>query len=271
MGRSSHIQSDDWDVNPLTENDFPEIELEGPSSESGSKGQHFMKLCELTVIVDDIMHSLYSLKATRLLHNSLDATLEVAKPLRLRLTEWYQSLPPGLLPQPSNTPVSPGSGRRRSSAHELDGNGSLHLAYITAKIELFRAMLRPRATDANSAALLALRTGALTVAGEMFEFLEGLQPNELEAFWASYARTNFTIASSFMLLLFVTSTTLHDAKESLSLLTSWRSLLRVKSRSCDLLNLALLRLDGVFVAGMEKLIELSPAAAQAWAEGEHSS
>ena len=234
------------------------------------------------------MHSLYSLKATRSLHNSLDATLEVAKPLRLRLTEWYQSLPPGLLPQPSTTPVSPGSGRRRSSAHELDGNGSLHLAYITAKIELFRAMLRPRATDANSAALLALRTGALTVAGEMFEFLEGLQPNELEAFWASCkdhnvhihgqsligcpdARTNFTIASSFMLLLFVTSTTLHDAKESLSLLTSWRSLLRVKSRSCDLLNLALLRLDGVFVAGMEKLIELSPASAQAWAEGEHSS
>ncbi|RMY90368.1 hypothetical protein D0861_03734 [Hortaea werneckii] len=271
MGRSSHIQSDDWDVNPLTENDFPEIELEGPGSESGSKGQHFIKLCELTVIVDDIMHSLYSLKATRSLHNSLDATLEVAKPLRLRLTEWYQSLPPGLLPQPSTTPVSPGSGRRKSAAHELDGNGSLHLAYITAKIELFRAMLRPRATDANSAALLALRTGALTVAGEMFEFLEGLQPNELEAFWASYARTNFTIASSFMLLLFVTSTTLHDAKESLCLLTSWRSLLRVKSRSCDLLNLALLRLDGVFVAGMEKLIELSPAAAQAWAEGEHSS
>lgn len=74
-----------------------------------------------------------------------------------------------------------------------------------------------------------------------------------------------------MLLLFVTSTTLHDAKESLSLLTSWRSLLRVKSRSCDLLNLALLRLDGVFVAGMEKLIELSPAATQAWEEAEHSS
>jgi hypothetical protein len=81
------------------------------------------------------------------------------------------------------------------------------------------------------------------------------------------ARTNFTIASSFILLLFVTSPTATDAKECLSILIAWRSLLRIKSRSCDLLNLALLRLEGVFVAGIDRLIELSPSAAQAWSEG----
>lgn len=80
------------------------------------------------------------------------------------------------------------------------------------------------------------------------------------------ARTNFTIASSFMLQLFVTSPAVNDAKECLALLTAWRSLLRIKSRSCDLLNLALLRLDGVFVSGIQSLIELSPAAQQACAE-----
>lgn len=69
-----------------------------------------------------------------------------------------------------------------------------------------------------------------------------------------------------MLLLFVTSPGVADAKECLGLLKAWRSLLRIKSRSCDLLNLALLRLDGVFVAGMERLIELSPAAQQAWVD-----
>ena len=287
FGWSSHIQSDNWDVDPLTENDFPAVEQSGPHSESGFHGQHFIKLCELTTIVDEIMRRLFSLKATRKLQNSLEATLEVAKPLRIQLTEWYQSLPPGLLHRPNTLPPSPDSSRRKSFVHELDGNGSLHLAYITAKIELFRAMLRARATDANATALSALRTGALAVAREASEFLEGLQANELEAFWASCrysfrrltvsnaltslidARTNFTIASSFMLLLFVTSPTPYDAEESLDLLMSWRSLLRIKSRSCDLLNLALLRLDGVFVAGMEKLIELSPAAAQAWAESGH--
>jgi hypothetical protein len=84
------------------------------------------------------------------------------------------------------------------------------------------------------------------------------------------ARTNFTIASSFMLLLYVTSPNIVDAKECLALLNAWRSLLRIKSRSCDLLNLALLRLDGVFVSGIDRLIELSPSAAQAWSESGQS-
>lgn len=70
-----------------------------------------------------------------------------------------------------------------------------------------------------------------------------------------------------MLLLFVTSPSVSDAKECLALLNAWRSLLRIKSRSCDLLNLALLRLDGVFVKGMDGLVELSNAAQIAWNEG----
>ena len=283
-GRTSHIQADDWDVEMLREDDFAERDrnAEGPDKPAGISCLHFIKLCELTQIVDRILKDLFSVKAARTLHSNLDATLEVAKPLRLRLTEWYQSLPAGFLPQPS--PGSPDSSRRRSIQHELDGNGSLHLAYITSKIELFRAMLRPRVTDSNATAVTALRTGAIAVAKEVFEFLESLNARELEAFWASCrsthhpyshnrttnsesdARTNFTIASSFMLLLYVTSPSLPDAKESLALLNAWRSLLKIKSRSCDLLNLALLRLDGVFVAGIDELIELSPAAAQAWDE-----
>ncbi|KAK4495396.1 hypothetical protein PRZ48_013727 [Zasmidium cellare] len=272
FGRSSHIQADDWDVPPLTEDDFPEADRKVDDFGDGKAdftAHHFIKLCELTVIVDDILKDLFSLRATRQLHASLEATLEVAKPLRIRLTEWYQMLPPGLLPnQPNGTSSigSPDSGRRRSMQLELDGGGSLQLAYITAKIELFRAMLRPRVTDANAAAVTALRTGALAVAKEISEFLESLNARELEAFWASYSRTNFTIASSFMLQLFVTSPMVTDAKECLALLNAWRSLLRIKSRSCDLLNLALLRLDGVFVSGIQSLIELSPAAQQACAE-----
>ena len=183
FGRSSHIQADDWDIEPLTEDDFPDADRRGPDAPAGFHGQHFMKLCELTVIVDDIMHKLFALRAAKALHGSLEATLEVAKPLRIRLTEWYQSLPAGLMPQPNVG--SPDSARRRSLQHELDGNGSLHLAYITAKIELFRAMLRPRVTDSNANAVAALRIGALAVAKEVTEFLEGLNARELEAFWGS--------------------------------------------------------------------------------------
>lgn len=183
-GRPSHIQADDWDVSMLIEDDFAEKDrhADGVDVPAGMSCLHFIKLCELTQIVDEVLKDLFSIKATRALHSNLEATLEVAKPLRLRLTEWYQTLPTGLLPQPA--PGSPDASRRKSHP-ELDGNGSLYLAYITAKIELFRAMIRPRITDTNATAVSALRTGALAVAKEVFEFLEGLNARELEAFWAS--------------------------------------------------------------------------------------
>lgn len=200
FGRSSHICADDWEVPPLTDDEFPETDRRYDEQDSRWEfgSTHFIKLCELTMIVDDILRDLFSIKATRQLHTSLEATLEVAKPLRIRLTEWYQTLPAGLLPNhPSNCGTSsigsPSDNGRRLSVQrlELDGNGSLQLAYITAKIELFRAMLRPRVTDANVAAVTALRTGALAVAKEIAEFLECLNARELEAFWASCRHTLF--------------------------------------------------------------------------------
>lgn len=184
FGRSSHIAADDWDVQPLTEADLAHPDRDGPDAVVGYNGQHFIKLAELTVIVDDIMKEMFSLRATKRLQNAIDLTLEVAKPLRMRLTEWSHTLPPGILPQ--TTPPSPESLRRKSvSSHELDGNGSLYLAYVTANIELFRAMLRPKVDDVNSMAIGALRTGAVMMARELHDFLEGLNARELEAFWAS--------------------------------------------------------------------------------------
>lgn len=274
-GRMGFIQADDWELPMLEEEDFAETDRKQESPDTPSACQHFIKLCELTTLIDSILRDLYSIRATKSLHTSLESTLDVAKPLRIRLTNWHLALPPNLLITPTNpssttnspTPIP----RRKSLNHELNGNGSLHLAYITTKISLFRAMLRPRvaaSSTTGTSAVSALRTGALAVAREITDFLENLNARELEAFWASYARTNFTIASSFMVLLFVTAPNLEDARECLALLGGWRALLRIKSRSCDLLNLALLRLDAVFVAGIEKLIELSPAAAQAWEESE---
>lgn len=69
-----------------------------------------------------------------------------------------------------------------------------------------------------------------------------------------------------MLLLFSTSPNPSDASECFKLLSAWRSLLRIKSRSCNMLNMALHGLDGTFVAGMDRLIDLSPAALQVFRE-----
>ncbi|KAH7020741.1 fungal-specific transcription factor domain-containing protein [Microdochium trichocladiopsis] len=249
FGRSSHIQECDWDVSSLRADDL------GPSSEAdggGSVSKHFLGLASLTEIVSKIQRHIFSVKATRVLSKSLEATFEVARPLRMDLAQWLQDRP-DVADQPSTgTPC-----------HGLDGNGSLKLAYITAKISIFKAMLRPNSNEAPAEARTALRTGAMAVAREMYDFLARLEAHHLEAFWHSYSRVNFAIASNFIVLLFALSPSLADADESLTLLTQWRGLLRIKSRSCDLLNLSLLRLDAMFVAGLGKLIELTPAAFEA--------
>jgi len=121
-----------------------------------------------------------SLKSTRALCNSLQSTLEVAKPLRLKLAQWFKEI--------DKDRLSPISNRKTP---DLNGEGSLHLAYITAKIELFRAMLRPRGEE-NSPAGAALRQGALCLAKETFEFLEALDSSHLEAFWPSCESCSLT-------------------------------------------------------------------------------
>lgn len=239
FGRSSHIHMEDWDVEPLNENDI--------------WCEHFLHLVSLTQIVAQIQSDLFSLKATRSLSKSLEATFDAAKPLRIALADWFQARPM-VAAQPS----------RSLASQDLDGNGSLRLAYITAKVSIFRALLRPQISEASPEARSALRTGAIGVAREMYDFLSGLETRHLEAFWHSYSRVNFAIASNFIVLLFASSPTEADAQEVLALLKRWRSILKIKSRSCDLLNLSLLRLDAMYVAGLDQLVELSPAAASAF-------
>ncbi|EFQ35092.1 fungal specific transcription factor domain-containing protein [Colletotrichum graminicola M1.001] len=249
FGRSSHIQECDWDVSSLRADDFesmPEVDGDAPAF------NHFLQLASLTEIVSKIQRHMFSVKATRVLSKSLEATFEVARPLRMELAQWLQDRP-DVADQPSTCVPH----------HGLDGNGSIKLAYITAKISVFKALLRPKNTEAPIEARMALRTGAMAVAREMYDFLVRLEAHHLEAFWHSYSRVNFAIASNFIVLLFALSPSPADADESLTLLTRWRGLLRIKSRSCDLLNLSLLRLDAMFVAGLGKLIELTPSASEA--------
>ncbi|KAF9880820.1 hypothetical protein CkaCkLH20_01862 [Colletotrichum karsti] len=249
FGRSSHIQDCDWDVSPLTTSDFGDASA---LSDQPPVSYHFLHLASLTEIVSKIQQNMFSVKATRVLTKSLEASFEVARPLRLELAEWLKDHP-DVVEQPS--PIL--------SNDSLDGNGSLRLAYITAKVAVFRALLRPKSTEAPPEARAALRAGAMAVAREMYDFLARLGPHHLEAFWHSYSRVNFAIASNFIVLLFTLSPTTADAEDSLTLLTQWRSLLRIKSRSCDLLNLSLLRLDAMFVAGLGQLIDLTAPAAEA--------
>ena len=64
----------------------------------------------------------------------------------------------------------------------------------------------------------------------------------------------------------VSADDVENARDCLDLLEDWRAALRLKSRSCDLLNLALLRLDSVLVKGLGDIVELGEGARLVWME-----
>lgn len=54
FGRSSHINRDDWDVSKLGADDFEEYDGNTASPQS----EHFLRLCELSEVVEDILRDL---------------------------------------------------------------------------------------------------------------------------------------------------------------------------------------------------------------------
>ena len=100
-GRPALIQMKDWCVQPVDLRDFPET-AEDDSEEEGSseieKGRlSFIHMISLTEILTDILDTFFSLRATAELANeqgnAMSVTLEKAKPIQLRLKEWYTRLP----------------------------------------------------------------------------------------------------------------------------------------------------------------------------------
>jgi len=193
-GMPSHIRNEDWDVLPLTESDIEILNLDetanslSGSLETESETHHFRLLSELTMILNDIMDSYYSLRATRRTSKDFTLSLDLARPLRTRLKAWNDSLPPcmGLRHQDRMD--------GRGTDH-LSGNPALSLAYIVATMTLFRALLRPleNLTSVEEedhgivGSRLAVRAGAKECAKEVVEFVENMGRGALDAFWHSCA------------------------------------------------------------------------------------
>ncbi|PMD56474.1 uncharacterized protein K444DRAFT_616307 [Hyaloscypha bicolor E] len=255
-GMPSHIRSDDFDVLSLTESDLEPPSLDPNSNaipnflDPDTDSSHFRLLSDLTMILSDIMDSYYSLRATQRTSKDFTLSLDLARSLRTRLKMWNDSLPPGLALRQPERLDSRGMAR-------LSGNPSLSLAYIVATMTLFRALLRPLANLTTVeeedhgivGSRLAVRAGAKECAKEVVEFAENLGRGALDAFWHSWSRANFAIASSFLMQLLVTSESESEQSEINELLARWRWAMRIGSGSTGngLMSLGLLRLDGLLL------------------------
>ncbi|KAF5876088.1 putative fungal specific transcription factor domain protein [Botrytis fragariae] len=249
-GMPSHIHADDFDVLPLEDNDLEASapDPNQPITESEPDSEHFRLLAELTAILSDIVDSYYTVRATQRTSKDFSLSLELARPLRTRLKAWNDSLPPSMSLRQTEHLDSRGLA-------QLSGNPSLSLAYIIATMTLFRALLRPLENltsveeEATIGSRLAVRAGARECAKEVVEFVENLGRGALDAFWHSWSRANFAIASSFLMQLLVTSEIETESAEIHELVTRWRWAMRIGSGNAGngLMSLGLLRLDGLLL------------------------
>ena len=252
-GLVSHITEDDFDVAPLTADDFvidrpATISDTGQTSKEGyrfdpSEGNlHFLHQAQLSAILSDILHAFFSIRASARTQHDLALSLEIGRPLRTRLKEWKARFDAYSLQNRTS--------QTRSPAGNLDGNASLGLAYPVATIILFRALLRPLESvnvspaevERLAAGREAVRMGAKACCIESVEFVEGLGRNAWDAFWPSWSRAGFATVSSLMVRLLITSESTAEKQDLDGLIGRWRWALRTGGNS-GIMSLGLLRLD----------------------------
>ncbi|OBT70773.1 hypothetical protein VF21_10190 [Pseudogymnoascus sp. 05NY08] len=151
-GHPSIIARDQWNVPGLTNYDFEMDEIE-PKQELPAEVETFLKLlhssgkgsdkgllsqqiASLALIADNVYTALYTIRAAQSLADDLSASISAIRPLREGLGLWYSRLPAALqLPKKTssemNAPIVPNS------------VACLHFAYLTLKVLLYRALLRP--------------------------------------------------------------------------------------------------------------------------------
>ncbi|EXJ95150.1 hypothetical protein A1O1_00269 [Capronia coronata CBS 617.96] len=193
------INSSHWGVPTITEEDFPEQhEYEQEGSSEVEKGRAlFCQFVALSEIVSDILDDILSIRAIKEIEHAgergLELLLRKAKPLQIRLKEWFTNLPPALSMEVTNV-------------MKLSSVGYLRLAYITAEIALHRQILLALPGSTDTALIKLCRS----VADERFIFaidlLKSLKPNHLSSFWYSTAPQNLALTGTFGCYLYMTET-----------------------------------------------------------------
>lgn len=245
---------------------------------------HFFHLVHLSRILADIHETYFTVRAAATTCQDLFLSLELARPLRSRLTEWKQAF------------ISDCAWEQKPSA-EPNSDASLHLAFIVATMTLFRALLRPIEIHESQlsgslgyhgrGAYGAVYTGCLNCAREAVDFLDKIVSisGPWNGFWHSWSQNNFAIASTFLIQMSLCSQALvggsaseiaangrsqngessveHSANEIekasssmlgvmandiVDLINRWRRAIRVGGGSggwrSSLMSLALVRIDG---------------------------
>ncbi|KAJ6445271.1 fungal specific transcription factor domain-containingprotein [Purpureocillium lavendulum] len=251
-GRPSMLHDEEWNVTPLSIDDFATDDAS--SGVIVEQADHFMRLCTLTQIANGICRQFFSLRAVSQ-PQPLDVLIEQAKWPRQQLHEWLQDLPESL----------------RMTVHRDDqdndlpqSQGSLHNAYFTAHILLFRALLRPivsKDIDSQSSpsSIALVLQASRSLMQTKIDFVRGLDVNHKSGFWPAYNRHCFCYPGLFCYMLCLQRVEPHMMTADRRLLAKWRNVLRTRMQSWQLLRFAIVKVDALFWKKLDNLIETSAA------------
>ncbi|TAQ90323.1 hypothetical protein B7494_g1396 [Chlorociboria aeruginascens] len=208
-GRPSHILASNWAVLPLSLNDFPDDEYDESDSEESAEYSHgrllFIQMIVLSQILAEVLDTFYTLQAmatvTAAGPQGTQLVLQLAKPVQLKLKEWFTALPPCLRMDASAT--SP-------NAQKLSSTGYLHLSYFATEITLHRRIIRSLSPSPSSPPLdpyiqHICRSAAKTRLISAMDFVNRLNTSHLQSFWYFSSKTNFALIGTFGSLLWATS------------------------------------------------------------------
>ncbi|KAL2671738.1 nitrogen regulatory protein OTam [Phyllosticta citricarpa] len=248
-GRPSHIFNADWAVEPLTDEDFceegasqtGEVLRAGSEDEAAEdqKGAYvYAQMITLTAIMAEVMDTFYTQTAIQDFRaagkNSTRLILERAKPVQIKLKEWFARLPP-------STRIDSQSSSRASTN---SATGALHLAYFATEITLHRRIVQSLDPDTSDPYLLYIcRSAAKTRLISAMDFVNRLTPAHLQSFWYFASKINFTLIGTFGSLLWATAPGKEEADFYRTRLREYRWTLSVSASQARWLDYAIRVLD----------------------------
>ena len=238
QGRPSHIFKADWSVQPLVEQDFPENfadENEEEGSTEVEKGRTlYTCMVALTEILSDILISLYSGTTeedlVRQYPNETTQILMQAKPLQIRLKEWYAKLPQCLSIE-------------RIKLRKLSSSGYLHLAYWATETTLHRCIVRTLPTCSDSDLVRICQHAATARLESAMDFVRSLRPEHWESFWYFASEFNFGLIGLFETLLSTTLFSDKDITASMSRLDQYLWTLKMAKKNAGFLERSISMID----------------------------
>lgn len=216
-GRPSHIFASNWAVQPLSPGDFPDVEYDESDVEETAEYERgrllFSQMIVLSQILADVLDTFYTLQAMATVAQAgpqgTHLVLQLAKPVQLKLKEWFAALPQ-CLRMDSSASITPNTNRLLST-------GSLHLAYFATEITLHRRIIRSLSTVPSSPTspgskpaldpyiVHICRSAAKTRLISAMDFVNRLTSSHLRSFWYFASKTNFALIGTFGSLLWATA------------------------------------------------------------------